>query len=85
MLTFWYGSGSGCGDTYHWLTNPDPDRDPALFVGGFSTFFCSLLFQKIKCHKEVNKHLKLKIFLTFVLVIMEGPGSRFRSGSVQIR
>ncbi len=33
-VTFWYRSGSGTADPYHWLTDPYPTLDLANFVSG---------------------------------------------------
>ncbi len=77
-LTFWYGSGSGTTDRYHWITDPDH----VLFFNGlqddnneksfFSNYFCLLLTvgkftQVIKNNKLLRSHktIDIKVFLHF--------------------
>ncbi len=45
-MTFWYRSESVSvsADPYNWVTDPDPEQDPALSVRGFQVF-CFLLFK----------------------------------------
>jgi hypothetical protein len=58
------------------------DPDPVLFVGGLSFFayyFLKVLHpsSKIKSHKEVEvkkQYLDIKVFLTFLRLMMEGSG-----------
>ncbi len=89
-MTFWYGSGSGFADPYHWLTDPDPvfssvtDKMPTKNKF-FPKVYCLLISEGTgtltsvfidKKSKRCHKILEIKVFLTSLLV-MEGsdPGA----------